>query len=591
MASDKSRKRTRWTWVGGVAAVAAAAALAPRGWDRPADAAAIPEPTESARYVVVDPVDALPRVTSLSVAVTEGEGDTPWMTWRAEIEGESGFSVSIALDPGNRVAFPPDVKTVSRYILVPPDGKALEYVDARSGRALLPHFRFAELFLPRAVVPGDGRGTSLPQELVWAGRRFRRDGSAVDLPLPAEIQRLELDPSRLVGNTRSFRDDGRGRQVDAKTGALGDFEWSELSPDDYEALQSAGANLFRVPFAHFDQVASRPVFFLMWEQIGRLPELLLRSNYLGSVMYMDEPAMRLMGRDVLKKSATPQEAAELFMDVVRGRYHGSSGYGSRHLDLVLRRAGYDFGPGEWVQADYPIVDAVPSAAWYGMEAGMQAAVHEGRVQPRWFADLVSQRLGVDFPDDPESGVLFLCAFLRGAARQFDGAWGLAIYGQMEDAAAELAFELSGARGATLFLLWSSDRDHHVPWTRQVELIQAQKARHPRAVDRRPRTEAPIRATTAVVLPYGYLGGEAALTSHGTDHVVGLWGATALKLDAHNGHGATYGDVLAAAYREFAKLLRAREEFDVLFLPAGAPVSTYERVIRIGEDAKVRDRDR
>jgi len=66
----------------------------------------------------------------------------------------------------------------------------------------------------------------------------------------------------------------------------------------------------------------------------------------------------------------------------------------------------------------------------------------------------------------------------------------------------------------------------------------------------------------------------------------MWRSPELDLDARNAAGATYREVLAAAYREAARLLAAGEEYDVLYLRAGERADGYDTVIRVREDGGV-----
>ena len=55
---------------------------------------------------------------------------------------------------------------------------------------------------------------------------------------------------------------------------------------------------------------------------------------------------------------------------------------------------------------------------------------------------------------------------------------------------------------------------------------------------------------------------------------------------NNGHGATYGEVMAAAAREAAELLRDGTLFDFVFLSAGEAIEGYDQVRRVSESAEV-----
>jgi hypothetical protein len=332
-------------------------------------------------------------------------------------------------------------------------------------------------------------------------------------------------------------------------------------------------------------VIEEPVFFLVLDGFQDHPEILYRSNFLGAVMYMDEPAARLLNQRELADATTPGEAAATITRVTRDRYEGSDRYGRRHLDRLLRDAGYDFGC-EVLQGDYPVWEAVASSAWYEFEAGIPGWCYEGRFQPTKFAELIREHLGVEFPADPEACLAFHFAFFTGAARHFDRRWGISVYGQMDAQAADLAFPRAYDAGATYFWLWTSDRSHHVPFERQLELVRElrdYRERHPRHAGARDLTNG---AEVAIALPWGYLGPEAWLPVPGGSQDGRLWGSDDLALDAKTAGGATYRKVLQQAVREAVRRWEENVRFDFVFLRPGEKATGYERVYRVLETAEI-----
>lgn len=541
-----------------------------------------------ARYEAVEPPPGIPRATEGMLWVRPGEGTDAGsrIGWSARADTAALFGFEVVVEDAALLSPLRSGAAVRRYVLHPASGPPLEYVD-RDGRALLPRFSFDPLLVPkvRGALP---RPEALPDSLTWLGRAFRLAESGAGAPpwgFPATEdstpRRVVLDPEVLVGTSRPFRDDGSGRTRD------GDYTYVELTKADYRTMIDAGMNVFRVPARHLPWVIDEPVYFLTYEDLASRPEILFRSNYLGAVMYMDEPAHRVLRRGLAGDSRSPAESAELLVEVTRGRYEGDSGYGRRFLGRMLRRAGFRWGDVPFPGGDFPVWEVVTGAVWYELEAGPPGIVLEGRFRPRDDARLVRRALDVDFPEDARSGVLAHAAFLRGAARHFDAKWGIAIYGQMEDDAADLTFPLAYRRGATYFWMWTSDAEHHVPWTRQLAL--ARDFRDFLARERADRGDAPrepIRAATALVLPWGYLMDEYALQPFARGEDAAMWRSRALALDKRNDAGAEYGDVLAAGYREAARLLEAGEEYDVLYLRADERADGYDAVIRVRESGEV-----
>jgi hypothetical protein len=116
----------------------------------------------------------------------------------------------------------------------------------------------------------------------------------------------------------------------------------------------------------------------------------------------------------------------------------------------------------------------------------------------------------------------------------------------------------------------------VPFERQLAYVR--ELRRTTAAD---RPEAAEPARVALVVPWGILPGDSALERAQQ----GQWGNAALSLDTPTGDGATYREVLAAVYREAARLVRASERFDVLLLQPHEHADAYAREIRIDGAAR------
>lgn len=484
---------------------------------------------------------------------------------------------------------------VYRYLLFPEKDHPLEYVSKATGKAMIPKLDFFRNLLPHAASVDDPEMPFFVKG-IYLGHfmhRLEKGKGASLLPLK-EVRRLELDSDVLIGNSRSFRDDGSGRLYHSMSdwsNVEKDYTYVTFTQEDYRQMIAAGMNIFRVPLAHLQWVIEEPVYFLVRSGFENMPELLYRSNFFGAVMYMDEPVIRAMAFDgILSRFTSPQKAAELVVELTRGRYQGDGGYGLRNLNKLLRNAGYDFGKLEILQPDYPVWETVPSAAWYEMEAGVAGWLLEGRYLPKWFAGLVKSELGVDFPDDVELCIKYHHAFFTGAARRFGAKWGVAIYGQMDPEAAERVFPIAYDQGATYFWFWTSDHAHHVPFSEQLEhtrkLREYIKA-HPRKATAKEWT---AQAKVAIALPWGYLCDHYQMkhyTSVDTSFNTGrMWWSTKMALTDDNGHGVKYKDVLAAAVREAVNLLKEGTRFDFIFLRRGEKAEGYDEVRRVLENGQV-----
>jgi len=193
---------------------------------------------------------------------------------------------------------------------------------------------------------------------------------------------------------------------------------------------------------------------------------------------------------------------------------------------------------------------------------------------------INGEFDVDIPVTPENLFLWSYSQMRGAARAFGSKWGMSIYGQAEPHLCLPSMKLAYDLGAEFIWFWTSDHDHHVPYTEQLRLARTiteyARSRPPRNLERLRRA-----ATTAVVIPYGY--------SLPTCWQFFTWGTHIYPLDRKNEHGLTYKQVLTPAVREIARCLKQHIPYDVV--PAGEAFdpSSYETVIRVTEDGRTLSR--
>ncbi len=468
---------------------------------------------------------------------------------------------------------------ISRYIFLSGEGPALEYVDHSRGTALLPGFQFFANLLPHASREGKdfpffrvGRYLGHPILL-----ESRGEGAVDRIP---EWRTLELDPHLTVGTSRNFRDAGGGRlyfpgQPDPP--GRPEYERVEFDRSDYdELIERVGMNIFTVRPEQRPMIENRPVFFVSPVAGARLPEMLYRSNYRGATMFMDEPAVLI--RD-LGDAKRPGEAANRLVEAIR-RYAGTANrYGSGYLLGKMLESGYDPGDMDIVE-EFPVWETVTSAIWYEFKAGLRGYIHESRFQPRSFSKKVDECLGLTFPSDPMKCIDFHFSWFRGASRQFQRPWGMAIYGQMDLGVARVVFQRAYEQGAEYLWFWTSDHGHHVPYEEQKEhatRLREYQRDHPRP----PVSELAHMADVAIALPYGYLLDDWVFDNHclwrNEDHLV---------LEKPNGHGATFGDVLQSGMEQAIVLLEDGVLFDLVYWGGGEEPAGYREIRRIGEDATV-----
>ena len=536
-----------------------------------------------AKYDVVESESKEPNLTHVilslpAVEMVKGK-EAIWFQLEAFSENERLYAVALLvssldfLRPGGA-----DVN-VYRYLLFPATGNPLEFISSSTGEAILPPFDFFKNLLPHAQDTDDSKmpffaaGTYLGRSL-----RLRKKGIDASLLRLKDVRRLELEEDVLIGTGRNFKDaEGKRLYLPGQPPPPDepDYTYVTFTEDDYrQMIERAGMNLFNIASSQLPYVVEQPVFFILREGFEESFDLLYRSNFLGSVQFMDEPAWLVMAHNEVTDAQTPQEASSRLIEMVKERYAGDGSYGMHNLMKRLRDAGYDFGEGEILQPDFPVWETVTSAAWYEFEAGVPGYVFEGRYRPKQFADLVKRKLDIDFPDDIESCLQFHYAFYRGAARHFGGKWGVAIYGQMALDAADMAFPLAYAEGATYFWFWTSDHSHHVPFIEQISFTRKFRdyiKAHPRSAT---PAELTANAKVAIALPWGYLFDDATL-NFGM-----MWKSPHMKLEEDNGHGVNYKEVLKKAMQKAVKLLQGKTRFDILFLREGEKVDGYDEVYRM-----------
>ena len=522
-----------------------------------------------------------PPVEEIEMGILPGTPDGK-IWWQLSAKGGTGagYTIKLLTEDLGFLEPEPTQPTIHRYFFQEDGGEPLEYVDAGTGRALVPGFDFYTNLLPHANAedpdrPFFGVGSYLghPIHAVKGGE------DPVDrIPV---VEKLLLDPHLTIGTGRNFCNAKEVRLYqpgEPIPPGRPEYEYRTFNADDYETLiGDVGMNIFTVAPEQLGYVKDRPVFYILRNLEGAsLPGMLYRSNYRGVTMFMDEPAVIIRS---ISDAGTPADAANRLVEAIRRYARSGKKYGSGSLARSLENAGIDTGGLEILER-FPVWETVTSAAWYEFKAGLNGFVHESRFKPGMFSRQVGETLSVDFPEEPAACIDFHYAWFRGAARHFDRPWGMAIYGQMELETAKMVFSRAYDSGAEYLWFWTSDHEHHVPFSEQVEHTRALRdyqAGHPRSSP----GDLVKMAGTAIALPYGYLM---------DDWVMGegaMWrNKENLGLEVKNPSGIPYRDVLAAAMGKVVDLLGSGEPFDLVYWGGGEDILGYRRVYRVNEDASV-----
>jgi len=521
--------------------------------------------SERALYQAQLPADAHPKqVARLEIAASPclDKVDSAWYRLTGTKVNGQVFSVWFlaAGDPFRNEAI-----HVDRYLLQEPDQQATEYIDGHTNKAMLPIFGFVEKLLPRANGPGDA---TLFQTGTYLGLPLKRVKilEPQDAAPPTGVRKLVFRSDLIVGTSRNFRDDGKGRK-DTKT----NYNFVPFTKDNYDEMIAAGINYFTAKGEQIEWICHRPVFYDGSTSDVTFSEELYRPNFLGRRMFLDEPACRLAGEYPV--GASLETAVKMIHEHIAKKLYETS------YQEQIARSGIDLGSLKLTEPAIPIWETYIETSYYQLEADPYGIVQEcrWRIDPNIESEqiLMLQRINeefdVDIPITPENLFLWSYSQMRGAARVFGSKWGMSIYGQAEPHLRLPSMKLAYDLGAEFIWFWTSDHDHHVPYTEQLRLAR-EISKY--AEQQPPRDLEKLRhaATTAIVIPYGY--------SLPTVWQMFTWGTHIYPLDRKNERGLTYKEVLTPAVREIARCLKEGTPYDVV--PAGDAFdpSGYERVVWI-----------
>lgn len=471
--------------------------------------------------------------------------------WRLVIRKADGSALGIkALSEYVPMTWSGGAGEIIRYIYTPGPGVVLEYIDQSTKRALLPSLDFKKNFLPKPSLDAryqDGFATAGS----FLGQIIRKLPEAGDYPRIsfANPKRLEIRTDFIIGTSRTFKDDG----TPPPPGENWNFvDWTH---DDIKAMIAAGFNYFLTTPKIRPFIENEPVFYT-----GPMafPDDYYRSNHLAAHMFIDEPGIRL---GFSGYAAGPEVVAE----ALRQKTYEEQ--------PPIKRFIGQFGTMELYRPPAPAWETEYYTAFHQLQAGAAGIVHEGRYVHRgygWDPEILFGQ-GLDVLSDRDQ-FNFIYAFLRGAARAFNGSWGTSLYGQSDPALRLPAFVRAYQMGAKYLWFWTSDHEHHMPFTEQLKLAR-QICEYAKAHPRADQKTILRQAEVGIVLPSGYI-----------FNWYAPWG---MKRDQLTPSGVTYGEVLAAAAWEGILCSRKGIEFDFLVDHPGIEKLGYKRLIWVRENATLK----
>jgi hypothetical protein len=530
-------------------------------------------PGSLGRYEVLScRTDAAPPFESVELLYgprgSENGTDGSWLAIRAfndQSSPEAIFEVQVFANGDPLRAC--DEVPIGRYLLrVTDTGEALEYRNVTTGRALLPTWgHFQQHFLPHAA-PGSAPQDGFPQTARYLGQvlTLREVRKQVEWN-PMQAKRLDLDPDLLVGTARNFKD-SEGHRI-PQTPERKDYTYVRFTAEDYATMIEAGSSIFMVSPEQEPFVRDQPVFYhrtASGKPPLRWPVDCYRSNYLGPLMFMDEPAIIAINE--------PEVNSKLrffsdFAAVVRGRVHAQYANEIFLLEKALRDRKVNLGDLRLEMPDIPIWEVLYESGFYQMAGGGAGFVHEGRYRLDNFRREVARRAGIERDYTAEEMLRYYYGVLRGATRSFGKHWGTSIYGQCDPEISEQAVKLAYDMGARYIWFWTSDHEYHLPWNEQMKLTRALRdhvREHPRASLSDPRSDRDV----VILIPYGDL---ISLES--------LWFIRGLDFKNGNAASVRYQRLLKRAFQAVNEALDRHDDFDIS-VDDGRRITGYKRIVRI-----------
>lgn len=510
------------------------------------------------------------QVKTVEIAVDAADDGLQWYRLKCSKINSESFCIWLLCDAN---PFNPDAKKNTefvRYILQEGNQTPVEYVRKRSSRALLPIWDFAGELLPRAL--GEDKGILFAKGKFLGHPLIRQKIlPPARIEPPKDITRLVLNDELIIGTGRNFRDDGKGRKS-----RKDNYRYVPFTQADYDKMIAAGINYFTAAPDQVEWIRRRPVFYDARSKGVSFPEELYRSNFLGHSMFIDEPACRLAGK--YPPNAHTSVAVKMIRDYIGNKQNKD------YYRFGLIKAGIDLGDMKLIEP-VPIWETYVGTSYYQLAANPYGFVQECRwkIDPAHDTEQLCmlQRLNEDYDADipvtPRNLFLWFYSQMTGSARIFNSRWGMSIYGQAHPELRLPSMKLAHDMGASFIWFWTSDHDHHLPWTEQLALTEAIRE-YEKENPRPPLKQLLRKAKTAIVLPYGYT-----LPSIWQLH---MWGTHLYATDRKNDLGLAYKEVLKPAIKEIGRCLRNGIPYDVI--PAGAEFdpTAYDEVIRITEDARI-----
>lgn len=513
-----------------------------------------------------------------------------WLHLQATKTNGEQFNVWILTDRYPPADLTAARQTTARYILQEGNNEPLEFRHQFTAEAVLPSLGGWQHLFPRAM-DSVSSSSLFTKRIKYLGNIYLLDKleDTKKLTQPADIKILELLPDVLIGVPHNTKQKDETRRYDDS-----DYELIRLTQNDYNEMIEAGMNCLRVDKEQAGWIDRRNVFYwgIGGDQVN-YPECLYRSNYLGPVLFLDEPAVctrdhvirpRLGKEQEFRESITPQIVLEEFQKYFHNaKYRGNP---TALLRGLSARPDVDLGDMEFLQQNLYTWETMISSALYqlgeGNSAPPSAMVFEppGRIGTLRTLPEMNMAYLCQIPvDDPKNLIEIIYGFLRGAARLTNKEWGTSIYGQVDRADAPWFLTHAYDRGSQLFFFWDSARLACVPYNECLTLTRNLRT-HAESHPHRDLNKLKHSAEVAILLPAGYNLGHVYMGKGN------LWGLGELNLERVNQEGVKYRTVMSNFFTEIERCIRMGVAYDLFWDMEGYDFSRYREVVRIREDGKV-----
>lgn len=548
--------------------------------------------TKSYRVNLNDIPGSCARKFDLSIGNVVNINDTPfqWLSLHAEKENTRAYSIWMLCSEYPSATLETAQENISRYIISIADSKPIEFTNQNLGTTILPNSGVWKYLLPRSdnsnnpLESGQDNAKYLGLEYTMTSSK-----SSQVLSPPEETVNIELTPDLLIGVPHNAKQKDETRRYDES-----DYKYIDLTRENYIEMMANGINVFRVNVEQATWISEENIYY--WGIGGEditYPEDLYRSNYMGPVIFLDEPMVgtrdhvikpKFIEDPSFRKTITPQIFLEAFEDYFHEKKYKQAP--TQLLKGLSNRKDVDIGDMDFLQQNIYSWETMVSSAYYQLSEGDGLTPRAMVFEPpgRFGAKRVLPELNMSFDcqiptENPKNLIGMINGFLRGASRVTGKEWGISVYGQVVRSEALWYMTQAYDLGATHFFYWDSYQLAAVPYNEYLSLSR-QLREHARNFPNRDLEKLKNRADVAILMPSGYNLGHVKM---GIGNISGL---PELNMERKNSYGIRYREVMNNFYVEIERCIRLGIEYDLFWNMDNLNLQGYDEIVTIREDGNV-----